>query len=368
MRTIDDAGSRMSGPGRPRIALIAASLDIVGGHGVQALALAEGLGRDGYDVALIPINPRFPRGLRWLRRCAYVRTVVNEALFLPSLRALRQADVAHVFSASYWSFLLGPVPAILAARRLGKRVVLNYHSGEAADHLGRWGTLVHPWLRRADEIVVPSEYLREVFAPHGYRTRVIPNIVDTTRFGYRERVPLRPRLLSTRNLEPHYRVDQILEAFSLVRRRYPDASLTVAGQGSEEGRLRGIAAALGNAGIRFLGRVEPARMPDLYADHDIFVNASVVDNQPVSILEAFAAGVPVVSTGTGDIAAMVRAGQSGRLVPAGDPGAMATAVVGLLDDPEGTRQMARRARAAAEAHTWPRVCRAWAAAYAGRAA
>ena len=358
----------MSGPGRPRIALIAASLDIVGGHGVQALALAEGLKRDGYQVEMIPINPRFPTGLRWLRRCAYVRTLVNEALFLPSLRALRQADIVHVFSASYWSFLLGPVPAIVAARGLGKRTVLNYHSGEAADHLGHWGALVHPWLRRADEIVVPSEYLRGVFAPHGYQPRVIPNIVDTTRFGYRERVPLRPRLLSTRNLEPHYRVGQILEAFSLVRRRYPDASLTVAGQGSEEGRLRGLAAALGNDGIRFLGRVEPVRMPDLYADHDIFVNASVVDNQPVSILEAFAAGLPVVSTGTGDIVAMVRAGQSGRLVPAGDPGAMATAVVGLLEHPEGTRQMARRARAAAEAHTWPRVSQAWAATYAGRAA
>jgi len=358
----------MSETGRPRIALIAASLDIVGGHGVQALALAEGLGRDGYAVELIPVNPRFPLGLRWLRRCAYVRTVVNEALFLPSLRALRQADVAHVFSASYWSFLLGPVPAIEAARQMGKRVVLNYHSGEAADHLGRWGALVHPWLRRADEIVVPSEYLREVFAPHGYRARVIPNVVDTTRFGYRERGPMRPRLLSTRNLEPHYRVGHTLEAFRLIRARYPDATLTIAGYGSEEGRLRGLAAALGNDGIRFLGRVEPALMPDLYADHDIFVNASVVDNQPLSILEAFAAGLPVVSTGTGDIAAMVRAGERGRLVPAGDPGAMATAVVGLLEDPEGTRQMVRRARAAAEAHTWPHVRQAWAAAYAGRAA
>jgi L-malate glycosyltransferase len=207
-----------------------------------------------------------------------------------------------------------------------------------------------------------------VFAPHGYRARVIPNVVDTTRFGYRERGPLRPRLLSTRNLEPHYRVGHTLEAFRLIRARYPDATLTIAGYGSEEGRLRGLAAALGNDGIRFLGRVEPALMPDLYADHDIFVNASVVDNQPLSILEAFAAGLPVVSTGTGDIAAMVRAGQRGRLVPAGDPGAMATAVVGLLEDPEGTRQMVRRARAAAEAHTWPHVRQAWAAAYAGRAA
>jgi glycosyltransferase involved in cell wall biosynthesis len=368
MRTLDDAGSLASGRGRPRIALIAASLDIVGGHGVQALALAEGLGRDGYNVAFLPINPRFPLGLRWVRRYSHVRTLVNEVLFVPSLWALRRADVVHIFSASYWSFLLGPVPAIAAARRFGKRIVLNYHSGEADDHLTRWGALVHPWLRRADEIVVPSEYLREVFARHGYRAHVIRNVVDTTRFRYRERVPLRPRLLSTRNLESHYGVGQTLEAFALVRERYPDAILTIAGQGSEAGRLRALAAALGDDGIRFLGRVEPALMPDLYAEHDIFLNASIVDNQPVSVLEAFAAGLPVVSTGTGDIAAMAREGESGRLVPAGDPAAMAKAVVDLLEAPQAAQRMARRARAAAEAHTWSRVRQAWAAVYGVREA
>jgi glycosyltransferase involved in cell wall biosynthesis len=357
----------MTRPGRPRIAVIAASLDIVGGHGVQALALAEGLGRDGFDVELIPVNPRFPAGLSWVRRCSYARTFLNEALFVPSLRALRRADVAHVFSAAYWSFLLGPAPAITTARSLGKRVVLNYHSGEAEDHLARWGALVHPWLRRADAIVVPSEYLREVLLRHGYRADVIPNVVDTTRFGFRERAPLRPCLLSTRNLEPHYGVSETLEAFTLVKRRYPDATLAVAGQGSEEGRLRRLAAQLGDGGIQFLGRVEPAEMPALYARHDIFVNASHVDNQPVSILEAFAAGLPVVSTGTGDIAAMVRTGESGRLVPGGDPSAMASAVVGLLENPEASRLMARRARVVAEAHTWPRVRQAWAAVYAGEA-
>jgi glycosyltransferase involved in cell wall biosynthesis len=358
----------MTRPARSRIAVIVANLDILGGHGVQALELAEGLGRDGYDVELIPINPRFPAGLGWVRRCAYLRTLVNEALYLASLRALHRADVVHVFSASYWSFVLGPAPAIVAARSLGKRIVLNYHSGEADDHLARWGALVHPWLRRVDAIVVPSEYLLEVFARHGYRASVIPNIVDIARFRYRERAPLRPRLLSTRNLEPHYRVGDILESFALIRARYPDATLAIAGVGSEEGRLRRLASTRGEGGVRFVGRVEPARMHTLYAEHDIFLNASVVDNQPVSILEAFAAGLPVVTTGTGDIAAMVRSGLSGRLVPAGDPASMARTVFALLEDPEETRRMTSRARAVAETHTWPHVGQAWARVYGGRAA
>jgi glycosyltransferase involved in cell wall biosynthesis len=351
---------------RSRIALVAASQEILGGHCVQARLLADKLQSEGYAVTFIPINPHFPRGLGWLRRYPYVRTVLNQALYLPSLLRLRGVDVVHVFSASYWSFLLAPVPAILAGRGLGKRTVLHYHSGEAADHLANWGALVHPWLRMAKEIVVPSEYLREVFAHHRYRVRVIRNVVDTSHFRYRERSPLRPRLLSTRNLEPYYRVDNTLTAFTLLRAQYPDATLTIAGSGSREAELRRLASALGDRGIRFVGPVAPAAMPGLYEEADIFVNSSVVDNQPVSVLEAFAAGLPVVSTGPGDIASMVRDGETGLLVPAGDQAAMAKAIVTLLEKPEQALNMARRARQEVEKHTWAKVRNEWAAVYSGR--
>ena len=348
-----------------RIALVAASPEITGGQSVQAQALACGLREAGYEVAFIPINPRFPRGLRWIRRWPYARTLLNQALYLPSLDRLRRADVVHIFSASYWSFLLSVAPAILVARRFRKRTVLNYHSGEADDHLARWGVRVHPWLRLVDEIVVPSEYLQTVFARHGYRARVVRNVVDTTRFCYRDRVPLRPRLVSSRNLHPYYRIETTLEAFALLKDRYPEATLTLAGEGSERARLLRLAAALGTDGIRFVGRVEPAAMPALYDAADIFVNSSIVDNQPVSVLEAFAAGLPVVSTATGDIVALVRDGETGLVVPPGDPSAMAKAVTMLLEYPERALRMARHARDEVGAYRWQRVREQWAAAYAG---
>jgi glycosyltransferase involved in cell wall biosynthesis len=353
---------------RPRVAFVAPTLDILGGQGVQAAELIAGLRRDGVAVDVIPINPPFPRPLGWLRRRRYARTLVNQALYLPSLARLRRADVVHVFSASYWSFLLAPAPAIMAARALGKRVVLNYRSGEADDHLEHWGALVHPWLSRVDEIVVPSEYLRGVFARHGYRARVIRNVVDTGHFRFRERSPLRPRLLSTRNLEPYYRVDTTLRAFGLLRARHPEATLTVAGYGSLEASLRRLARETGGDAVRFVGRVERASVPALYDAEDIFVNASVLDNQPVSVLEALAAGLPVVSTGVGDIPALVRHGDTGLLVPPEDPPALAAAVTLLLEQPARARELARRGRALVGAFAWPRVREAWAAVYAGEAA
>ncbi len=348
---------------KPRIAIVAASLDILGGQGVQAESLMEGLKADGYQVMFVPINPSFPRGLGWVRRVPLLRTLVNQNLYVPSLIRLEGTDIVHVFSASYWSFLLAPVPAMLIGRALNKRVVLHYHSGEAEDHLGRWRGLVHPFLRMADTIVVPSEFLRQVFAKHGYTVEVVPNVVDLDRFRFRERDPLRPRLLSTRNLEEYYRVDLVIEAFARFKAIEPAATLTIAGYGSEERRLRRMAAAVDGNAIEFVGKVDPADMPSLLDDHDIFVNASTLDNQPVSILEACAAGLPIVSSSAGDIPAMVRDGDSAWLAPAGDAAALADRIAAVWRDPDSARARARIAHRDVAKYSWAAVSPLWAGVY-----
>lgn len=345
-----------------RVALIAASLDIIGGHGVEAQLLERALRAEGHDVVLVPINQRFPRRLEWVRRWRGLRTLVNELFYAADLRRLAKVDIVQVFSASYWSFLIAPVPALLASRLLGKRAILHYHSGEADDHLAHWGWLVHPWLRLAHEIVVPSEYLRSVFARYGYRVRVIYNIVDVSAFAYRERSTFQPRLISTRALERPYGIDVVIRAFGRLVKIRPDAELVVAGTGHEDGVLRELAAPYGGR-VTFVGRVEPAAMPAVLDRADFFLNASVVDNQPVSILEACASGLAVVSTGTGAIADMLGGGARGAIVPLADPDAMARAVLAQLDAPEQTREMTRRARAHIERFTWLAVRSAWAHVY-----
>jgi glycosyltransferase involved in cell wall biosynthesis len=346
-----------------RIAIVGPSLEILGGQGVQARSLAQALVEDGFEVLFIPVNPTFPKGLRWLRRIPVARTMLNQCLYLAQLFKLRHADVVHVYSASYWSFLLAPVPAILASEWFGKPVILNYHSGEADDHLATWGLRVHPWLRRVDKIVVPSTYLQNVFARHGYHARVVRNIIDTSSFHYRERSQLEPRLLSNRNLEAHYGIGTTLRAFALLRKQWPQARLTIAGYGSERTRLEDWVRSEHLDGVEFVGRVEPEAMPRLYDEADIYVNSSVIDNQPVSILEAFAAGLPVVSTPVGDIPAMLGNQQNGTLVPRDDPEAMATAIAMLLDAPGEAVTMARRARDEAEQYTWSQVRGAWTTLY-----
>lgn len=348
-----------------RVAMVAASPRIVGGHSVQAESLTACLERDGVIVDRVAIDRSLPRAIR---RVPGLRTCVNEVCYAAALTAARRADVVHAFSASYWSFLLAPVPAMLAGRLAGARVVLHYHSGELADHLANWGWRVHPWLALADEIVVCSEFQRRVFEAHGYRARVIPNIVDVSRFAWRSRQPLTPRFVCTRNLESHYGVDVVLDAFARIRARHPGATLTVVGGGSCERSLKAHAARLGAEGITFAGSVSPARMPDVLDRADILLNGSSIDNQPVSIIEAQASGLSVVSTDVGGIADIVVHQRAGLLVPVGDSRAMAEAACALLREPAWAAEMALHGRSGTGRFTWDAVRTAWLRAYGPAAA
>jgi len=332
--------------GSIRVCLVAPSLDILGGQAVQASRLFRSL-QDVPSVAVdvLPINPRLPGVFRLLQRVRYLRTVVTSVRYAWTLiTRLANYDIVHVFSASYFSFLLAPTPALLVGRWYGKRVVLNYRSGEAEDHLRRWGRSVLAILRRADVLVVPSGYLVEVFSRVGLGARVVGNIVDLQQFAFRERKSLRPIFLSNRNLEVHYNVACVLRAFARIQRRRPEARLIVAGDGSQRGALLRLASELGLHNVEFVGRVTPARMPALYDTADVYLNAPDVDNMPASILEAFASGLPVVTTDAGGIPHIVRHDDTGLMVPRGDHEALAAAALRLLDDPVGAYRMTRRAR------------------------
>jgi hypothetical protein len=259
-----------------------------------------------------------------------------------------RADVVHVFSASYSSFLLAPLPAVLIAKLLGRRVVLNYHSGEAPDHLRR--SVLARWVMRrwVDVNVVPSTFLRDVLASFDIPAQVVTNTIDANVFSYRVRNPLRPQLLSTRNFEPIYNVAATIRAFARVQARYPEATMTLVGSGSEEQALRNLVTTLKLRNVTFAGRVAPTEIHRYYAAADIYVQTPRIDNMPLSVLEAFASGLPVVSTRVGGVPAILTNGVHGLLAEDDDEASVAQAVVTLLEAPDAARRLAangaRRAR------------------------
>ena len=354
-----------SPPQKIRLLLVAPSLRILGGQAVQANALLEHLSREPlFEVSFVPHNPRLPGPLRLLQSIKYVRTLVTSIVYcINLLLKVPRHDVVHTFSASYLSFLIAPAPAIIIARLFGKKVILNYHSGEAEDHLRCWPRTALPIIKMADDLIVPSQYLVEVFRKFGLRAHAVANIIDEDRFKYHERRPLLPIFLSNRNLYPLYNIACILRAFAKIQARFNDARLIIAGDGSQRPALESLARDLQLRNVEFCGLVAPDKMNELYDECHIFLNSSNIDNMPGSILESFASGMPVVSTNAGGIRFLITHEKTGLLVPKNDHEAMASWAIQLLDSPEFATSIARNAYEECSAYTWAAVREVWLDAY-----
>lgn len=344
-----------------RILMIAPSLDMLGGQSRQAARLRSRLAEDdSLEVTFLPVNPLLPHPLRRLQQIKYVRTLVTTLLYWTSLLwRVRRYEVLHVFSASYYSYLLSAAPAIIVGKLYGKKVILNYRSGEAEDHLQNWRLSAIPTIRLADETVVPSGYLVDVFARFDLRARAIFNIVELDRFRFRERAPLRPVFLTSRLLEPLYNVGCVLRAFALIQKRFPEASLTVAGEGWQRAELEELARELGLRQTKFIGRVPFEEMPAMYDAADIYLTATDLDNMPSSITECLASGLPVVTTNAGGIPYIVTHEESCLMVERNDHEAMAAAALRLLEDADLAARIARQGRESCRRFSWDYVQAEW---------
>lgn len=330
-----------------------------GGVAVQCGILAECLIATGANV--IHINTDLPS---W-RRHRYGRLLLPFAQIVSILRQLWQTrsswQILHVHAASWWGFM--PAVVGLAARGWRKRLVLTYHGGEVAAFLSRWGWLARPVLRRYHSLLALTPLQSGVFAAQGLPAAVVPNIVPIERFPFRPRAIASPRLLWLRQLEPHYRPADALAVLTRVQARYPAATLTLAGDGSLAAELRAQVERERLPDVIFTGHLQPNAIAPIYAAADIFLNTSAIDNLPLTLLEASACGLPIVSTNAGAIPDLIANGENGLLAPVGDVDALSAHVLRLLSDPDLVQRLSLAARANAEKFSWPEVSPLLAKAY-----
>lgn len=343
-----------------RVCIIAPKY-MTGGQAIEARRIVEGFATDpDVRVEIQPIDPRIPG---WIARIRGVRTIARMPLFLAGLiRRVARADVVHVCTAAFSPFWLTTTPAILIARLMGRPVVLNYRDGRAAAHLPN--SVVRRVIRLCQALVFPSGFLQDVFRDFGLEGEVISNVVDLDRFAFRERDPLRPVLISARLLEPLYAVENTIRAFAMIRESRPDARLIIIGDGIDGPRLREIVAREGIEGIDFRGAVPHDEVARCFDEADVFVNSSREDNMPHSHIEAFSAGLPVVTTASGGIPYIVEHERTGLFVGVDAPREMADAVLRLLDDPALAQRLIASGREAAETrYSWAAAAEQWVALY-----
>jgi glycosyltransferase involved in cell wall biosynthesis len=246
----------------------------------------------------------------------------------------------------------------------GKRIILNYHGGQADEFLRYYRYFATPIFRMADVVTVPSGFLGDIIARRtAVQAQIVPNIVALNSFRYRDRVPFRPRILSTRHLEKLYDVETVLRAFRRIQQVHPDATLVIAGTGTQENYLRALAGRWDLKNVRFLGHVPYQNLSSVYDQCDILLNASRADNFPGSLLEAAAAGLVVISSSVGGIPYIFEHGTNSLLVAPGDSEGLASAALRVLEEPGLGFRLTRNALERCRCCDWKQVRKALYRAY-----
>jgi glycosyltransferase involved in cell wall biosynthesis len=265
---------------------------------------------------------------------------------LTLVRLVRSADLVHAHSAK--AGFLARLAALVTRRT--RRVIFTPHAWSfwAADGVaaGGYRALERVTARWCRKILVVSAAEREAgLAAHigtAGQYRVVPNGVRLERFALPRR-PVGGRVVSVGRLAPQKRPDLLVRAAASLRDRGTSFQLHLVGDGPERPRVQALVDELGLADqVVLLGN--RSDIPELLAEAACFALASDYEGCPISILEAMAAGVPVVATHVGGVPELVEDGRTGRLVRPGDADALATAVAELLADDELLRRFGEEAR------------------------
>lgn len=319
-----------------------------------------------------PLADRF-RAEGMVVHVVHKRPGVDAALWIRLWRLLRtvRPDVVHTHNVTPWLYA-GP-----AAWACGARLIHTEHSNLFA-HQGRL-RLAERWLAGVtDAIVCDSEKVkRQLVDEQGLPEEqlvTIVNGIDVARFGrpgdaQAVRCTLgingaTPVIGTVGRLAPVKDHETLLEAFRLAAPQLPGAVLLIVGDGPVRAGLEARAQALGVADrVKFLGRrTDVAELLEIF---DVFVLSSASEGMPLTILEAMAAGKPVVSTRVGGIPEIIEDGRTGLLVPARSPGALADALTRLAQDRMLQHTLGRAARDRVRAqHTLDHMVQAYESLYA----
>jgi glycosyltransferase involved in cell wall biosynthesis len=203
--------------------------------------------------------------------------------------------------------------------------------------------------------------LEEAFREQGFSNiQYIPNVVDLGHLPYLPRKKCTYKLLWVRRLQALYHPKMALEVLKLLKDQGIEAALCMVGA-DYDGLLTALQEFTRSHELKvnFMGQLSQQEWMQLSQDYSIFLNTTQVDNTPLSVMEAMALGLAVVSTNVGGIPYLVEDAKEGLLVAPNDVEAMAAAVVRLVEDPELFKSITTAARQKVEQFDWEVVKHQW---------
>ncbi len=334
--------------GLPGVLLIGNHLSARTSHRAASEELAQHLVEAGHRVIVSSSQPWAPLRLADMLASATLGLGAYQVAVIDvfSGRAFRFAEAVG----SWLSLLRRPF-------------ILTLHGGGLPDLAQRSPRRLSALLSRAAAVTSPSAFLARELKDFA-QVQILPNPIDCTLFA-----PARPRpsahtVIWLRAFHAIYRPWDAVEVFATVHRTHPDLRLRMIGPDKNDGSLARVRESIDNHGLSRAIEIQARgiahrEVPAALAWADIFLNTTGVDNTPVSVLEAMAAGVAVVSTDAGGIPDLLEHERTALLSPVGDCPALARSVARLITEPNTLASLQSAARRRAEAFDWRHILPQW---------
>ena len=208
--------------------------------------------------------------------------------------------------------------------------------------------------------IAPSGYLKYEFEIKGYTTLLIPNVIPIANYTFKERKKITPKLLYVRAFASIYNPTMAIEVLKELKKKYQEATLCMIGP-DKDGTLKDVKHLINTYdlqdSVEITGVLSKKEWHEKSKDFDIFINTTNVDNTPISVIEAMALGLPVVSTNVGGLPYLISNNIDGVLVDKEQPILMAKKIIEIIE--ENKSSFAKKARCKVENFDWSVVRKQW---------
>jgi glycosyltransferase involved in cell wall biosynthesis len=310
--------------------------------------LAEGLRKAGGNILTTSNKPgRISRLIDMLNTIFHYR---------------KEYEIALVDVYSGKAFIWAEICCFML-KLLNKPYILNLHGGSLPAFADRWPNRMRRLLNSARVVAVPSAYLMDAMAQYSSNIRVLPNPIDLHKYNYRLRKEPQPQLVWLRSFHAIYNPAMALHCMAFLLENHTDAYLRMVGPDNKDGSYQSAKDLMVELelmeSVTLPGGIPKSAVPMWLDQGDIFINTTNVDNTPISVLEAMACGMCVVSTEVGGIPYLIRNEHDGLLVPPNDSKAMAEAIHRILTEPGLAERLSENAHLKAAHFDWSVILPQW---------